>query len=204
MTTQKEPLTHVLQNITPEAAKAELFKLIGSLILLPLSASLALGVLMYLLSAPLSYLAAFFFIISFTGWTLLWVLKSIKAWEFKYLRKHPALPDVTKTTAPPPEPPILIATKSMILYLLIAGYVLITFAFACVYDALSASTALHFWQNFYMSITTMTTVGYGDFVPLGIGRFFACIEMIFGLIYQIIAIGAGATYLVRFNMSDEW
>ena len=76
-------------------------------------------------------------------------------------------------------------------------------AFACVYDALFVSTTTNFGQNFYLSIITITTVGYEDFTPIGIGCIFASFEIICGIIYQIIAIGAGATYLVRFNISDK-
>lgn len=76
-------------------------------------------------------------------------------------------------------------------------------AFACVYDALFVSTTTNFGQNFYLSIITITTVGYEDFTPIGIGCIFASFEIICSLIYQIIAIGTDTTYLVRFNMSDE-
>lgn len=35
----------------------------------------------------------------------------------------------------------------------------------------------------YFSITTLTTVGYGDIVPVGVFRYFAIIEIFMGVIY---------------------
>jgi potassium channel LctB len=44
-------------------------------------------------------------------------------------------------------------------------------------------TDLTFPDAIYFSVTTLTTVGYGDIVPVGIFRVFAVIEIFMGLIY---------------------
>jgi hypothetical protein len=40
-----------------------------------------------------------------------------------------------------------------------------------------------FWESIYFSVVTITTLGYGDFTPLGISRFLVSFESIFGLIF---------------------
>lgn len=199
-------ITKVLTSFDIKKAKLEFVRFMGALVLLPLSVSLSLGLLMYFLRGPLDIVIASLFIISFTGWVMLWVVKSLKAWEFKYrIRSRELTEDEIAHIRDvlPPQTALLIATKSMILYVLIVGYVAIAFAFACVYDALNVSSANTLLENFYFSITTLTTVGYGDFIPIGYGRFFASIEMIFGIVYSVIAIGAGATYMGRFNIGSD-
>ena len=97
----------------------------------------------------------------------------------------------------------ILTTKSVILYILMAGYIAISFAFACVYDALNLTTAHNLWENFYFSMTTITTVGYGDFTPKGLGQVFACLEMMTGLLYQVVAIGTGSAFLLNLEDSNK-
>ena len=40
-----------------------------------------------------------------------------------------------------------------------------------------------FWESIYFSIVTITTLGYGDFAPLGFSRFLVSLESTFGLIF---------------------
>lgn len=42
---------------------------------------------------------------------------------------------------------------------------------------------LTFPDAFYFSTTTITTLGYGDIVPVGIFRYFVIIEVFMGLVY---------------------
>lgn len=42
---------------------------------------------------------------------------------------------------------------------------------------------LSFSDSIYFSVVTLTTVGYGDIVPIGLFRFFVIVEIFMGLIY---------------------
>lgn len=41
---------------------------------------------------------------------------------------------------------------------------------------------VNFWDSLYFSAVTYTTVGYGDYVPLGWGRFIAAVEALSGIL----------------------
>ena len=91
----------------------------------------------------------------------------------------------------------IILTKSFVIYTLVVGYLLVAFGFAVVYDALKLSNESGLLNNLYLSIATITTIGYGDVVPVGIGRFFTSLEMIYAILYQVLAVSVGTTYLLR-------
>jgi len=38
------------------------------------------------------------------------------------------------------------------------------------------------WRSLYFSGVTMLTIGYGDIIPLGIGRFFALLQALIGFV----------------------
>ncbi|MBN3038541.1 MAG: hypothetical protein JW869_03900 [Candidatus Omnitrophica bacterium] len=53
-----------------------------------------------------------------------------------------------------------------------------------------------FWESLYFSVITFTTVGYGDFTPLGLNKLVATIEAFSGLlIIPIFVIGLSRKYL---------
>ena len=47
----------------------------------------------------------------------------------------------------------------------------------------SAGNRIPFLDNFYFSFVTITTLGYGDLVPVGYAKLAAAVEAIFGLVY---------------------
>ncbi len=182
---------------TPEKEFAHFFIF---LILMPLSGSLSLGILTYFLQeTPLGFVTAFFFLFSFCGWITLWVLKHLQELRKNYEKAinticqahHPKRREELRKKA------IAVLTKSSVLYVLILGYLGIAFGFSLVYDALNLTTEIGFWNNLYFSISTITTLGYGDVVPVDYGRFFACFQMIYGILYQVLAVSVGTTYLIQ-------
>jgi hypothetical protein len=48
---------------------------------------------------------------------------------------------------------------------------------------------ISFWNSLYFSIISITTVGYGDIAPVGVGKIIACGEIITGVILMSIFIG---------------
>lgn len=67
------------------------------------------------------------------------------------------------------------------------------FVFGCIYLILNqfqnnglksqTNSLITFWDCIYFSIVTMSTLGYGDIVPIGLSRLLASIEAIFGLAF---------------------
>jgi len=62
----------------------------------------------------------------------------------------------------------------------------------------------------YFSVTTETTLGYGDIVPVGIGRFIACIQVISGLLVagltlaKITSVQGKATRMATRSAPGTW
>lgn len=179
------------------------YRLLLTALGVPALSAFLLTFFMYLWDDSRQMVSALIFIIGLCAWVLYIVLKSVKEWKIKYWQRYPKVIHMHEELPIKPDTAFLIATKSIILYILIFGYLTIVLGFALVYDALNITTANGLLNNIYFSLTTMTTVGYGDFVPLAGGRFFANLEMMFGVIYQIIAIGAGTGYLIRYTDEDS-
>jgi potassium channel LctB len=59
-------------------------------------------------------------------------------------------------------------------------------------------TSLAFPDAFYFSVTTITTLGYGDITPVGVFRYIAVIEVLMGWIYS----GSLVYFIVR-EAEDE-
>lgn len=83
---------------------------------------------------------------------------------------------------------------------LIAAAVLLTLVFAVIYSCMSTLAPIHSFQEngtpgqisfmdaLYFSVTTETTLGYGDISPLGWARAVACTQVILGLVIAGLAI----------------
>lgn len=98
----------------------------------------------------------------------------------------------------------------------------ITFAYGTAYAALSwasptnglreNNTALGFryWDSIYFSITTETTLGYGDITPVGWSRVLACSEVVSGLIIagaivsKITSLPATKMRVAAHKASGDW
>ena len=58
-------------------------------------------------------------------------------------------------------------------------------------------TLKDFFSALYMSVVTFSTLGYGDYRPIGITRFFASIEALTGLILMSLFIVTFARVTIR-------
>lgn len=74
-----------------------------------------------------------------------------------------------------------------------AAYVIASFCFAFLYVYIDRNNAGAFSANLtlgdalYFSIVTMTTTGYGDISPkLGLAKFFVCLQILFGFLYNVL------------------
>jgi hypothetical protein len=152
-----------------------LFRVAG----LPLAGQLALVLAMYLSKGRLGEALALIFVLASVVGIFIWVGRSILAHVERFYRGE----------VPSGEG---LEVLSMVFYTLVVGYLALALAFALAYDAQECTTAEGFLENAYFSLTTLTTVGYGDISPHGSGRLIACVEMIAGLSYQVLAIGGGS------------
>lgn len=77
----------------------------------------------------------------------------------------------------------------MIYVTVIVGFALLYYIFSF-YDVIlyesyykEHETSLSvWWQSLYFSGVTMLTIGYGDIIPLGVGRFFALLQALIGFV----------------------
>ena len=52
------------------------------------------------------------------------------------------------------------------------------------------------WESFYFSVVTFTTLGYGDYLPIGINRVWAMLESFIGVfIWPLFLVGLTRIYL---------
>ena len=183
--------------------KENIFSLFVQASALPLVSNAALALGMFLCRGTIAHVFATLFVVTSTGAVFLWVIKNVKASVIGYLQEdtvHP-LPEEESTRIPvlmnTAVDELALVARSYILFTLLAGYVLIACVFALAYQAVEGTPAGSILTNFYFSLTTLATVGYGDISPRGFGRVLACIEMISGVAYQVLAIGGGAAYLLE-------
>ena len=203
---KKEEIQAVISAIDIDKPEKKLAHFFIFLILMPLSGVCSLGILTYFLEGtPFQFISAFLFVFSFCGWVTLWVLRHLQKLRKDY-EKQMALLNQMKTTNKKEElnkRALFVQTKSSVIYVLIVGYLAISFGFALVYDAMHLTTAFGFWNNVYFSISTVTTIGYGDIVPIQSGRFFASFQMIYGILYQVLAVSIGTTYLIHITQKHN-
>ena len=168
---------------------------------LPVLAQAVLAVALYTTDGLLAEALSLVFVLASTLAILLWVGRSITAhvrsfhrgegkWSNRLSSLLPA--ELTERRA---VDQLAVAARSMVFYTLLIGYLLLASVFALTYDALGITTDDTLWGNLYFSLTTLTTVGYGDVQPVGFGRFIASVEMVAGLTYQVLAIGGGMAYV---------
>lgn len=83
-----------------------------------------------------------------------------------------------------------------IFYTLLIIYIIVIIGFSFLYYMLSfydvvlyeenatneQSLFAIWWRSFYFSGVTMLTIGYGDVIPLGVGRLFALLQALIGFI----------------------
>jgi hypothetical protein len=174
-----------------------------------LLAHAALVAAMYLTSGIVAQTLALVFVLGSAVAILFWVGRSVAAHVENFHRGATPLPSQLTSLLPqefvtkPAVDQLAIVTRSMVLYTLLCGYVLLAAAFGLTYDALELTTAKTLPDNLYFSLTTLTTVGYGDLHPLGFGRAIASVEMIAGLTYQVLAIGGGMAYVSGLTAGQE-
>lgn len=92
----------------------------------------------------------------------------------------------------------LFVQRNVILVVL-SGYVAIAYSFALAFHVTHTTPANTLAENFYFSVITLATVGYGDFAPTGWGRLLAVSEVLMGLAYQLLAFGSAVTFFGRFR-----
>ena len=197
---KKQEIKAVLKEIDLSKPQTEIARAIIYLIIMPFSGCFSLAILTYFFShSPLGIICAFLFIFSFCGWVTLWVLRHIQQVRSDYKKSIEKINEAKKekTRKRLQQKAIIILTKSSVIYTLIIGYILVAFGFAIVYDALKLSNETGLLNNIYLSISTITTIGYGDIIPVGIGRIFASLEMIYAILYQVLAVSVGTTYLLH-------
>lgn len=100
---------------------------------------------------------------------------------------------------------ILAGTPRFIRNAVIAGVelVLLLLAFGAVHQALgltdntqAGSPVVHdFWLSVYYSVVTFTTLGYGDYYPVGVGRVLAGIQALTGYIILGVLASTAASVL---------
>ena len=56
-------------------------------------------------------------------------------------------------------------------------------------DGTSNLPVKDYWQSLYFSVVTWTTLGYGDYRPIGIGKAFAALEAMMGYLYMALLMG---------------
>lgn len=203
---KEKEIKAIVRQIKVSKPEKQIAKVFIYLIIMPLSGSFSLAMLTYFLSkTPLAFITAFLFIFSFCGWVTLWVLRHIQKVRNEYAKiiaqirtvENKGQKEILRKKA------AVILTKSSVLYILIVGYILVSFGFAVVYDALNLSNETGLLNNLYLSIATITTIGYGDVAPTGFGRFFASLEMIYAILYQVLAVSVGTTYLLRLTDTKD-
>lgn len=83
-----------------------------------------------------------------------------------------------------------------IFYTLLIIYIIVIIGFSFLYYMLSFYDVVLYeanatkeeslldvwWRSFYFSGVTMLTIGYGDVIPLGVGRLFALLQALIGFI----------------------
>ena len=84
------------------------------------------------------------------------------------------------------------------LALLLLGYALVHERIGLRDTTRPDSPVVHeFANSLYCSVVTFTTLGYGDFVPVGVGRAVACIESLVGFLVLGLLASTSATVLLR-------
>ena len=165
--------------------------LVVRVVTLPALAQGLLAAGMYLTHGKLQQALGVLFVVGASGGVLLWTWTHVKLAAMRI----PLGTETGRRRWAARE--LAAATQGAIIYTLVLGFLALAMVYAMAYHALKATTAIGLANNFYFSLTTLATVGMGDFTPYGFGRILTCFEMATGLAYQILAIGGGTAYLLR-------
>lgn len=98
-------------------------------------------------------------------------------------------------------------TPNMLLTMVVSQSIGMIFVFAGIYSITGLQidgelNQVHHWDALYFSVVTWTTLGYGDFQPIGYARGVASIEALFGYLHLGIIVGL-IVALVGHNTGDD-
>ena len=176
---------------------------------LPAVGQAALVIAMYSTEGLLAQLLALLFVLGSAIAVLLWVGRTITSHVARYRQGGVELTHGVGSLLPKElmdwsaVDQLAVVTRSMVFYTLLTGYILLAAVFGLTYHALEVTTTDSLLGNVYFSLTTLTTVGYGDIQPIGFGRLIASVEMVVGLTYQVLAIGGGMAYVSSLSTSKS-
>jgi hypothetical protein len=90
------------------------------------------------------------------------------------------------------------------LALLIVAFAVMYRRFGMIDNTVEGSPVIYdFWRSVYYSVVTFTTLGYGDFYPVGLGRTLAAMEALTGYIILGVLASTAASVLSRQPPEDK-
>ncbi len=194
----KKNKSKILNSLPLTKSENRMLRLVMNFVLLPVSFLVLLGALVYLFrDTDVGIFLSICFIFASCASAFMWVHKNLNKQIERSDNVSKKLKDKNADAM------MNLFFKSNLLLVLVLGYLLISGVFAFVYDVLQITTVSGFFNNWYFSLTTIATVGYGDIIPMGVGRFFASMQMVIGILYQVLGISIAATYFLNLPGSKK-